>query len=164
VTIIAPSTPSGYSLFCDDIRQEDNGKQILLGLYNGDMLVNSFPILLPTFRVVIRYQERPNESRLPIKIVITAPNGSEDMIVFQADVEREALDSVVLPSDADHPLAIIALNAAFTPLVLTHPGRIKVRAYRGDDEIRLGTLRVRLRSEFEEEQRAAVEGAKEAAN
>jgi hypothetical protein len=55
------------------------------------------------------------------------------------------------------------LNAGFSGLVLMNPGRVKVRAYRGDDEIRLGTLRIRLRSEWEEEQRTA-QAMKEAAN
>jgi hypothetical protein len=47
--------------------------------------------------------------------------------------------------------------------VLARPGLIKVRAYRGDDEIRLGALRVRLRSGWEARQKEIAEG-KEAAN
>jgi hypothetical protein len=165
MSVISPSTPSGYSLFCDDIRQEDNGKQILIGLYHGDMLVESFPILLPTFRVLIRYQERINESRLPIKFVVTVPDeAGNDTPVFQADMPRESLDSVPAPSDnVDDPFATLNLNAVFSPLIL-YQGRIKVRAYRGDDEIRLGTLRIRLRSDWEEDQRKIIETKKEAAN
>lgn len=31
---------------CDDVRREDNGKEILLGVYSGGVLVQSFPIAL----------------------------------------------------------------------------------------------------------------------
>jgi hypothetical protein len=35
----------------------------------------------------------------------------------------------------------MTMIAAFTGLVIPEPGRIKVRAYRGDDEVKLGSLR-----------------------
>jgi hypothetical protein len=166
MTVFSPSTPSGHSLFCDEIRQEDNGKQLLIGLYNGDMLVESLPILLPSFRILIRYQERPTESRLPVRFVVTAPDESgNDLQIFQAEVPREAFDQIQIPSDdIDEPFLALALNAAFSPLILAHQGRIKVRAYRGDDEIRLGTLRIRLRADWEEEQQRIADSKQEAAN
>lgn len=34
-------------LFCDDVRRETTGKDILIGVYGGDILVNSFPQWLP---------------------------------------------------------------------------------------------------------------------
>jgi hypothetical protein len=164
MSIISPSTPSGHSVFCDDVRTETNGKQILIGVYNADMLVDSFPILLPTFCIIIRYQERKDESDLPVKFVVTAPNPDDEMI-FEADVPRDALKQAPTPSDApDDPMTAINLNTSFAGFVISHPGRIKVRAYRGDDEIRLGTLRIRLRSEWDEEQRKIAETKKEAAN
>ena len=106
------------------------------------------------------------ESDLPVRITITAPSApAEDILVFQADLPRESFDRVQLPSDSvEEPFISTVLNAAFTPIVFTHAGRVKVRAYRGDDEIRLGTLRVRLRSDWEDEQRKALEAMKEAAN
>ncbi len=164
MNIISPSTPGGYSIFCDDIRHENNGKQILIGLYNADMLIDAFPILLPTFQVLIRYQERPGESSLPVKFVITSPHPTDEKI-FEAEVPRENFEKVLIPSDnnLDDPFVSLNLHASFAGFVLAGPGRIKVRAYRGDDEIRLGALRVRLRSEWEASQKETAEG-KEAAN
>lgn len=34
---------SGRVIFCDDIRQEVNGKFILLGVFSGNMVVSGFP-------------------------------------------------------------------------------------------------------------------------
>lgn len=36
-----------YTLLCDDIRREDNGKFIILGLYTPDVVVPSVPFGLP---------------------------------------------------------------------------------------------------------------------
>ena len=33
-------------LLCDDIRREDNGKAILIGVYSGDIVVPQFPAVL----------------------------------------------------------------------------------------------------------------------
>jgi hypothetical protein len=93
----------------------------------------------------------------------SAPN--DDITIFEAELPRESFDQILPPSDsADDPLVSVTLNGGFSGLVLMNPGRIKVRAYRGEDEIRLGTLRVRLRSEWEDEQRRAAEATKVAAN
>lgn len=34
-------------VICDDIRKEDNGKAILIGVYSGDILISSFPFQRP---------------------------------------------------------------------------------------------------------------------
>jgi len=35
---------NGHIIFCDDVRQEITGKQTLVGVYTGDMMVPTFPI------------------------------------------------------------------------------------------------------------------------
>jgi hypothetical protein len=30
-------------LICDDVRREENGKEILIGVYSGDIIVTRFP-------------------------------------------------------------------------------------------------------------------------
>jgi hypothetical protein len=48
-----------YTLVCDDIRQENNGKFIILGLYTPDIIVPMIPFALPSigFFVAIRASE-----------------------------------------------------------------------------------------------------------
>ena len=36
-----------HATYCDDIRQEVGGKLTLVGVYNGSLLVPSFPVVLP---------------------------------------------------------------------------------------------------------------------
>jgi len=41
-----------YTLLCDDVRAEVNGKLILIGLYVPDIVVQQLPILLPSLNFV----------------------------------------------------------------------------------------------------------------
>lgn len=159
MNIIKPATPSGYSLFCDDFRMEANGKFFIIGLYNEGMLAESFPMLLPTFNILITYHERPTESDLPLKIIVTAPVDDEDKEIFIHEVAREPFVNAqtVLPDGIDDPLLALKIHASFMALPLKRPGNIKVRAYRGEDEIRLGSLRVQLRSDWDAEQKTRQE-------
>lgn len=40
-----------YSIICDDVRREDNGKLIVLGMYLDVIVVPSFPTVLPLFTI-----------------------------------------------------------------------------------------------------------------
>ena len=42
-----PPVKLDYAILCDDIRKEDNGKMMLIGIYSGDILVPTFPSKLP---------------------------------------------------------------------------------------------------------------------
>lgn len=158
MTVIRQTTPFGYSTFCDDVRVEANGKHILIGVYAADMLMPAFPLQLPAFHVIIRYSERPGESTHPVKFVITMPG--QEAPIFTAEVSREDLAKAVVPApaedDLDDPLITLNVMAAFAGLVFPQAGRLKVRAYRGDDEIRLGTLRVRIHPDAEANQKEAA--------
>jgi hypothetical protein len=35
------------AIICDDIRRETNGKDILIGVYSGEMILNQIPALMP---------------------------------------------------------------------------------------------------------------------
>jgi hypothetical protein len=40
------SAEIGAVIFCDDVRREQNGKDILIGVYSGDILIANFPFTL----------------------------------------------------------------------------------------------------------------------
>lgn len=37
-----------FTLLCDDVRREDNGKLIIVGLYTPNIMVSQIPIVFPT--------------------------------------------------------------------------------------------------------------------
>jgi len=62
------------AIICDDGRQEIGGKPFLIGVYASSILVNRFPVVLPTFAVYIEVQpqkEKYNNAFATIK----HPNG-----------------------------------------------------------------------------------------
>src|SRR5260221_12989855 len=84
--------PTGFTIFCDDIREEVNGKVSLIGCYGADLRIlgNQFPILLPKlgFHITVRVpSDGPN---LPLKIMIYFPGQPDDQPVLTADSTNPA--------------------------------------------------------------------------
>jgi hypothetical protein len=147
MTVIAPSTPYGYTIFCDDLRQEANGKLIYIGAYAAEMIIfGAPPMLLPTFVAAITYRERPGESDVPVKIKMFMP-GSDDAAA-ELDLPVAVMRSTQFPPETEGEdriySAFVSIRAS--PLLVRQGGLIKIRAYRGDDEIRLGALAVKFQA------------------
>jgi hypothetical protein len=58
-----------YIVLCDEVRQELNGKYILLGVYTPDMAVGQLPIVVPalTFFVVMM-DDRPDQHQFRLSL------------------------------------------------------------------------------------------------
>lgn len=56
-----------YVLFCDDVRTEQNGKKILIGVYTGKLLVGSFPFAAKV-SILIIVQPPAETSSLTIEV------------------------------------------------------------------------------------------------
>lgn len=60
----------------DDVRKEDNGKDIIIGVYNESVIVPTLPAILPTF--TLWFQARIRKLKFEkIKAHITDPNERE---------------------------------------------------------------------------------------
>jgi hypothetical protein len=151
VISVRTATPSGMSIFCDDIRQEINGKVSLIGVYAGDLILfGTLPGILPRLSIRTVYFERPGESSDPIELLVYLPGDPDDkpsmrgMMAFKRPTPEEEKKLIeeyeVYSSD---PLITLISHTEIVPLVLTQEGLIRVRARRGDLEIKLGSLRVR---------------------
>jgi len=58
-----------YTILCDDVRREDNGKLIVLGMYFGVITVPQFPSILPTLTVLSVFQaDRPGNFPFTLKV------------------------------------------------------------------------------------------------
>lgn len=74
-----------HSQFCDDIRQEVGNKLSLMGIYNGLMVVPSFPYELPRLFVCMR---------------ATASAGEEfKSLTFVVMVNDESIAEISIPND-----------------------------------------------------------------
>jgi hypothetical protein len=146
VTIFVPRSPFGYTIFCDDVRQENNGKFLYIGVYTTEMIIYGQPPgLLPTFAAIVHYAERADEQGddiISLKMFVPGM----DQPISELPVDPAAMKSVPLPPPLEVEDRIIraSIPLKFSPFVIPQEGLIKVRAYRGEDEIRLGTLQVKF--------------------
>ena len=67
--IVNPPTSSGYTIFCDDIRREDNGKYFFIPrlLSRSRTTPPKLPIVLPTFVAFVNYGEFAGESTTAVR-------------------------------------------------------------------------------------------------
>jgi hypothetical protein len=146
----------GYTVFCDDIRQEFDGKLIFIGVYSGTMIVHvPFPFKLPTFAMsVILFQRKkvfiprvglrvflPGDAEDVASITVEAGETVEGAIIAATSAETDALHPDSHVPDEDRYVSMQS-NMRFVQFEIKQPGLIKVRAVIGDDLIRIGGLRI----------------------
>lgn len=145
--IINPTAPGGYTVFCDDIRHEITGKTTLVGVYNGQLIVSgSLPVTLPQICAAITLRLLPPEERVKPIIKIFRSDQEDPLFVCEADIEP--VEPQLIPERPPHlePDAVtfmqIGVTALMQGLVINEPCALKVRAFIGDDEVRLGSLQI----------------------
>lgn len=68
-----------YSVLCDEVRREDNGKWILLGLFE-DLMVPAFPFAIPKCCIVNKWCNGEGNYSQQTRFV-----DSDDQILLQSD-------------------------------------------------------------------------------
>jgi len=140
--IVHPSLPGGYVIFCDDIRHELNGKETFVGTYKSVMFINgTLPTTLPKLCMVIVYREEP-DSLEPSTVKVFMPGDDDDTPSAIFELSPQA-DMIPPPSD-EFMMRETHFMFEVPCVIIKEEGRIRVRAYRGDDEIRLGSMAVSL--------------------
>ncbi len=147
--IIQPTTPSGYVIFCDDVRQEVSGKHTLVGMYGGEMTVfGTAPAVVPMLCAVVRYRENPEHlpQLVRFEVIKITPDSRTVLMEASTDIpppptEFEFPDSL---EEDTHNFVELGFTAKISPLEISEDCQIKVRAYAGENEIRLGALAIKL--------------------
>jgi hypothetical protein len=138
----------GYSIFCDDIRNEAGGKLSFIGCYNGIILISGqFPLVLPKLCVHVHILSPASQPFSSIAVRCYLPG--DDKPFFEEPIEtperQDQTELVVnLKTDTSAPLFIVAATSLiFAPLELRNSGLMRVRAViDADQELRLGSLRI----------------------
>jgi hypothetical protein len=148
--------PHGYTLFCDDVRQEKSGKMIHIGVYGRDLLTyGDFPVALPKFcfvvSVVVPVEKRDMTVGMSFRIYIPGDKEDEPSFVFETDsTPLPPPDPELLKKRPEHfsilegpILARANFNFTVSPMILREPGTIKVRGiFNTGDVVYLGALHV----------------------
>jgi len=140
----------GYTIFCDDIRNEIGGKTTFVGVYDAEMLVHAdFPIVVPKLAFGIRYQEKRGVyTDEPVILQIYMPGDEDGKPSFFGELENaaEIRKTTKLAPESDPNVTRylqIASNIIASPIGIERAGEIKIRALCGSEVAKLGSLLVR---------------------
>lgn len=128
------------AIYCDDIRREDTGKLCFIGVYQGFLYANQFPITLPKFCIylnIVTPATQPFEPSL-LRVYKDDEILRENKIT-EAITARGVQLASEMPTDAIDQRAIV-LNAfhTFSPFQLDEPCFLRVRLESDGSELARG--------------------------
>jgi hypothetical protein len=136
--------PYGFTQFCDDIRQEVDGKISLIGVYGADLVLPDFPATILQLCIMIRFFESEQHSDMPLDLHIYFPGDADESPTQRINIPGGRKPAEPPPETADISVRLgVNLFLKFPTLTIKEEGRIKVRMLRGDTSYRLGAIRVR---------------------
>lgn len=144
---IGPALPQGSVIFCDDIRQEIGGKRSIMGMYDAEMsFTDNPPYILPTFCALITWKWDMTVPPSSIKFALFKDVEAVTEELFSAEVELPEPPPIEFhpnASDPDAPrVGQMQFVAKFAGFQLDANCILRMRAFIGDDEHRIGGLRI----------------------
>lgn len=141
--IINPRMPTGHVIFCDDIREEIGGKLTYVGVYGSSMVISAVaPVVLPQLCAAVSLRIAPPVEPFSVAVRIFGSERNEVLSEAKAEVGALTIPFEPSPFADEHSVPFFEM---FFPLrmqniVFSQDCAIKVRAFMGDDEIRLGAI------------------------
>ena len=135
-------TRFAYSTICDDVRHEVNGKMSYMGVYQGNMLCQAFPMQLPKLCVgitVVTPIDSPFES-------LNFKGTFDGELVFEMPLAKDqidtALDEAMVFRPADAKFRSIQVMMVISPIAFSKAGEFKIEVDGDGEAIRCNGLSV----------------------
>lgn len=103
-----------FTLVCDDIRLEIDGKISLMGIQDRDLAVDEIPYILPSLAIMISLEEMQTETS-EINVIVKAPKVEAEQLKFLAPPDKAKDDN-----DAK-------LLVKLTPFRIKAEGEVKIQ-------------------------------------
>lgn len=146
--IINPTLPGGFVTFCDDIRHEVTGKMTLVGTYHSQInVMGNSPVVLAQLCVLIDFRFMPNSLPMSPKISVFRSDEVEPLFTMETQIpvnEETLFEDPLDIEDGSVRFHQMVVPVQLYGIAVSDSFRLKVRAFVGDDEIRLGSLKVNL--------------------
>jgi hypothetical protein len=127
-------------MFCDDIRQEVGGKLTLVGVHPGDFIVEGeFPAVIARFAIQVMFIESMETAVGPLVIKVFGPASDGNEVIAEQSLPPDRND-IATASTGGNEYVYNYVSFRLSPLVVQKEGAIKVRAYKGTEEIKLGAI------------------------
>lgn len=132
-----------YSVFCDDIRQEINGKITMVGIYTDRLLVTSLPTVLP--KLCLALSIATDKSRMFEDLSVIGTFGADE--VFKIELQKEQIQNIVAQAPkSENPAKFftVQLNAILTPFQLQRTGKLTIEVIADGEKLECGGLEMAL--------------------
>jgi hypothetical protein len=108
-----------------------------MGIYSGVMFVQQIPSTLPKICAAIRFRESSYVSgKTVLRLFYETSEGDSLLGEMTLDVAEE----FKMPPSEEFLMREMVCVMQVAPFEITEEGRLKVRAYKDDNEMRLGAL------------------------
>ena len=92
-----------YAFLCDQMRREDNGKRIAIGIYSRDIVPGMIPTIIPVSLVLAFNGKKLGPTKLDLRALLDgAIVGSLEGDMMIADLGNDMLDTPPLPISLPH--------------------------------------------------------------
>ncbi|HEY4369127.1 MAG TPA: hypothetical protein VGN07_17970 [Steroidobacteraceae bacterium] len=134
------TSPVVYTIFCDDLRQEVGNKVSYMGVYQGILYVEAFPVFLPKLcaAVTLRVLMDRRPKRLLFRMLM------EDTVIAERAFDTQLMAQDQTAVDTNHDAIYATALFQFTPFAAEAPARLKSRVYFDDQELKAGALNIRM--------------------
>jgi hypothetical protein len=138
--------PHGFTLFCDDLREEKTGKTTYVGVYGDVMYIDGdLPSTLPGLHFAIHLFAAPHSTFETLKIQVAMPGDDIESPAVSFDVDRANLVTIPrleIGDELTHPRSHITFKLGLVPFPIKGYGRIRVSALWNGEFVPLGSLAV----------------------
>lgn len=130
-----------HTIFCDDLRREDSGKLLVIGMYGSELLVQQLPAVLPGLNFLITVSTPVEDlfTSLTIRVML----GEETLSEMVVDSLPSSDDANQNPEDvtAGRVYRLQAL-AKVGILTIEKPTLLRVRVFTEREVLQAGALRI----------------------
>ena len=135
-----------YAVFCDDVRQEANGKTMFIGTFRDFMYFNGpGPWVLANFHIHVVYRHAVTEYFPVMQFQIRLANQYTTRIVYQLDNSNFEYPSTAPGARMDHdiePFRQTRFTVSLAQLVVEGESRLSVHALFNGQDVIVDRLRI----------------------
>ena len=130
-----------YSIFCDDIRHEVNGKLSLIGTYDTQLLIPKFPATVSKLCVIVTVVTSPNE---PFSdAYVSGKLGDQELFKLHVDRNQLAAAEAEKSMNQNETIRKLQTMAILSPISFDAPGDITIEVSADGRTIECSGLEVR---------------------
>lgn len=142
---IEPFKPHGFTIFCEDLREEVSGQTTYVGVYGDAMFIDhALPIQLPQLCMAVHLFDEPREGEASIVLKVAGPGIDFETPEMSLEINPE-FKLLDLPDIGDmpaRPRAHVVVKMGSSQYKVTRYGRIRVAAVWNGNFVPLGSLAI----------------------